>query len=252
MPSFPIWPSRRPFITASSFTVYPPHHLQSCLPISPDRHLIFEPHVMFDRLAIHADVIRYLIHFVTQCSPCKDTSATKPVYRRILHVLGIDIPPVFFNFVGGPYFPETAQFSSVIRSLQPPVPTLPKTAWIVRIAFRRIKVRSSRWRAIGDFHRLALNIIGVSDQRSSSIPVGDGEGNIECSSLAFRFVWSAPNTISLSVLRTHPYQVDSRWQVIMPRRVRRIISGGAFSSTNSTTNLGHGIWPLSAIASGLT
>src|SRR5271154_1216603 len=131
MPSFPVWPSRCPFITASSFTVYPPHHLQSCLPGSPNRHLIFKPHVMFDHLARHADVIGYLLHIVTRCSPLKDPSTTKPVYRRILHVQGINLPFVFFYLVSKPFFPKTAQFRSISGSLQPPYPTCPKTGWIV-------------------------------------------------------------------------------------------------------------------------
>ena len=105
MPSFPIWPSRWPFITASLFTVYPPHHLQSCLPSSPHRHLIFEAHVMFDHLARHADVIGDLLDIVTQCSSRKNSSATKAVNRRMLRVQGIDIPIVFFNLVSDPNFP---------------------------------------------------------------------------------------------------------------------------------------------------
>jgi len=92
---------------------------QPLLAIGGDFHLVAESHVVLDVLAGHADVVGDLVDPIALLGACQDAGASQAVDGRMIGVLGVDVPEVFFDLTGDQLLPTLAELLAFGRIGEP-------------------------------------------------------------------------------------------------------------------------------------
>ena len=96
---------------------------------------------MLDVLPGHADVVGDLVDLVALLGAGEDAGAAQAVDGRMVSVVGIDVPIVFLDLGGNPFFPAAAYLPAFRGVGEPSTPTRAKAVSGVLRALRRIKVQ---------------------------------------------------------------------------------------------------------------